>query len=138
MAVTANQQLEARNPGHKAGGPVVASKRLYANTMAFVVPATGGLTDVIATTVNKFRGIVVDEVDNSSGALGDKRAEIWQSGEFFFRGQSGFAQTDVGKPVYAVDNYTLSLTATDQPRVGTINTFISATKVGVLIDPQIP
>jgi hypothetical protein len=106
--------------------------------MTFVVPGTGGHTDVIATTVNKFRGIVIEEQDNSSGVLGDKTVETYIDGEYFFRGQSGFALTDVGKPVYAVDNYTLSLVSTDKPRVGTLSTFISATEVGVELDVQIP
>src|SRR5689334_10259380 len=123
MAVSANQMIEARNPAHLGDGLVAASKHLYEGTMCFVVPGTGGVTDVIATNVNKFRGIVFKEVDNSSGALGDKRVEFYQSGEFYFSGQSGFAQTDEGKPVYAVDNYTLSLVSTNQPRVGTINKF---------------
>lgn len=137
-AVSANQPLKARNNRDLQHGPVAASKHLYENTMCFSVPGTGGITDVIATTVNQFRGIVYKEVDNSSGALGDKYAEYWTEGEYWFFNQSGFAVTDLGKAVYAVDNYTLSLTDTAQPRVGTLTKFESATQVAVTIDVQQP
>jgi len=139
MAVAANQLLKIRNPGKRRHGPVAASKKLWAGTLAYVVPASGGLTDVIATNVNKFRGVVIEEVDNSAGALGDKTAELYSDGEYFLRNQAfTFAATDVGKPLYGIDNWEASTDGTNRPRLGTISTFISASEIGFELDVQIP
>jgi hypothetical protein len=135
MATTANQLMRHRNAGSRRSQPAKAAKHFYEGTLAYNEAASGYLTDVISTNANKFRGIVISEVDNSGGASGEKDVELYTAGEFVLKG-AGLAQTDVGKPVYGVDNDTISTDSTDKPRVGTITEFISTTRVAVEIDCQ--
>lgn len=131
MAVTANQLIE-RQDECRSGGPVAESTTLYAGALTFL-NASGYYDDDTASGVNRFAGININYVDNSGGSNGDKSCEVYNRGVFKLTG-SGFAQTSVGKPVYASDNYTLTLTPTASTvLVGIIREYISATVVMVEI-----
>jgi hypothetical protein len=134
-AVTANQITKRRAPD-RANYPVAASTRLYEGTLAFVT-AAGYLDDDTASGANGFAGIVVEEVDNSSGSAGDKRCEVYNKGQFELVGSS-FAQTDVGIDIYAANNWDVSnARAAAKVRIGRCVEFISATKIVVDIEPQV-
>lgn len=134
MAVTENQ-LITKADDCRTGGPVAASTTLYQGTLGFY-NATGFVDDDTAAGVNAFAGIVIEQVDNSGGAAGDKDAELYNRGVFTLVG-SGFAAGDVGAHVYATDNYTITKTRTAASvYVGTIVSFISATKVKVRIETK--
>jgi predicted RecA/RadA family phage recombinase len=132
MAVTANQLSIVQNPHNLQAQPVAASKRLYAGTLVFL--ASGYATDAIAAGANKFAGVAAQEVDNSSGAAGDKNIETWRSGRFTLAG-SGFTQASVGVPIYASDNYTVTATSTSNTLIGRCVEYISATSIVVDIEP---
>jgi hypothetical protein len=132
MAVTANQITPRRN-GDRASCPVAASKRLYGGTMVFIDATTGLLTDTHNAGANKFAGILVEEVDNSSGAASALTGEYWTKGSFVLTG-SGFTQADVEKVFYAVDNYTITATSTSNAQIGVVREYISATKLLVEIN----
>lgn len=135
MSVAANQVIN-RAEGCIKSYPVAASTHLYQGTLAFI-NATGYLDDDTASGANRFAGVVKGEVDNSSGSDGDLKGEVHPSGEFLLVG-SGFAQTSVGKPVYASDNYTISLTPTSSKvPIGKVVEYVSATKVWVRLNPNI-
>lgn len=136
MAVTASQYINKIGEGCRSGTPVAASTTLYGGTMAFV-NASGYADDDVASGVNIFRGIVVETVDNSAGSNGTEKGEFWSSGRFLLTG-SGFAQTSVGKRVYATDNFTLTLVATGGVYVGVIDEYVSATQVWVQIHGNTP
>jgi hypothetical protein len=131
MAVSSNQLTTRRDEG-RIGVPVAANKRLYEGTLCFA--ASGLASDVIGTNgVNPFLGILVREADNTGGLAAATKAELLTCGQFLLTG-AGFAQTDVGKLAYGVDNFAVSPTATNQPFVGTITEFVSATQVWVEIN----
>lgn len=131
MSVAANQLIE-RQEGCKTAIPVAASTHIYQGTLVFV--AAGYADDDTGSGANRFGGIAIEEKDNSSGSAGDLAVEVWNKGVFTLVG-SGFAQTSVGKDVFASDNYTITLTASASTvRIGRIVEYISATKVRVLID----
>ena len=134
MAVTANQIVK-RAEGCRRAYPVAASTRIYEGTFVFVT-ASGYADDDTATGVNGFVGIAVAAVDTSSGSAGDKWVEVYTEGDFEVTG-SGFAQTDVGMPIYADDNYAcvLSLGSTSV-RIGKIVRYVSSTKHIVAIQPS--
>ena len=136
MAVTANQ-LVTREDGILGGGPVLAAITLYIGTMAFIDAANGYITNIINGGANKFAGIVRDYVDNSAGANGAVSATLWEKGSFVLVG-SGFTQADVGKKIYATDNYAVHLTSTSRTYIGTVTRVISSTRVLVAIDVQLP
>lgn len=134
MAVTANQLMKKQD-GCKRSYPVEESTRIYGGTFVFV-NAAGYACDVTATGVNAFVGVAVAEADNTSGADGAIEVEVWTDGDFEVTGTS-FAQTDVGMPCYADDNYAcvVSLGATSV-RIGTVTRYVSSTKHIVAIKPS--
>lgn len=134
MAVTANQLIKKQD-GCKRSYPVEESTRIYQGTLVYI-NAAGYACDVTATGVNAFAGIAVAEADNTSGADGAIEVEVWTEGDFELTG-TGFAQTDVGMPIYADDNYAcvLSLGSTSV-RIGTIVRYVSSTKHIVSIKPS--
>lgn len=134
MAVTANQ-LVKRQVGCRKSYPVAASTTIYEGTLVFI-NAAGYADDDTATGVNAFAGIAVAKADNSSGSNGDIEVEVWTEGDFELTG-TGFAQTDVGMPIYADDNYAcvVSLGATSV-RIGTVARYVSSTKHIVSIRPS--
>jgi len=112
--------------------PVEESTHLYENTLAFI-NASGYADDDTNSGANRFGGIVVKEADNSSGADAAINVELCIDGQVLLTG-AGFAATDVGAPVYAVDNYAIVKTATANSFVGRISEYVSATKVWVDIE----
>lgn len=134
MAVTANQIVK-RSDGRRRSYPVAASTTLYEGTFVFI-NASGYADDDTATGVNGFAGIAVKECDNSAGSAGDKYVEVWTEGDFEVTG-TGFAQTDVGMPIYADDNYAcvVSLGSTSV-RIGRVSSYVSSTKHIVSIQPS--
>lgn len=133
MAVTADQ-LAVRSDDCLGSCPVAASTLLYANTLVFR-NSSGYADDDIASGANPFLGIARRQYDNSAGSNGDITAEFYIDGVFLLTG-SGFAQTSVGKLAYASDNFTLTLTATDNALIGVIVGYKSSTQVYVKITPQ--
>lgn len=134
MSVAANQ-LRAWAEGCLKRYPVATSTHIYDNTLVFA-NSSGFADDDTASGANKFVGIAAEE-KNNAGANGLVSLEVQREGEFKLTG-SGFAQTSVGKKVYATDNYTLTLDASASGAVyiGVITEYVSSTVVWVLIDPH--
>lgn len=134
MAVTANQLVKMQE-GRLRSYPVEESTHIYEGTLVFL-NAAGYACDVTATGVNGFAGIAKYEADNSSGADGAISVEVYTDGDFELTGTS-FAQTDVGMPCYADDNYAcvVSLGSTSV-RIGKVVKYVSATKHIVAIQPS--
>lgn len=79
-------------------------------------------------------GVSVETVDNTGGAAGDKRAKV-QGGIFRFAISGAFAQADVGKRCFVIDDQTVSVATIGNGVVaGRIAEFISATEAWVKID----
>ena len=93
------------------------------NTSGFLAPAATGAG-------NQFAGIAEETVDNSAGSAGDLTCRVKCEGRYLLEG-AGFAQTDVSLPVYASDDQTVTKTSTNNPLVGNIDEFVSATQVWV-------
>lgn len=98
------------------------------NAAGFLAPAAAELGAV-------FAGIAVEKVANESPySAGDQYCRVYKTGIFLLTG-SGFAQADVGLPVYATDDQTITKTnAADKQLVGTIEEYHSSTQVWVRID----
>ncbi len=129
MSVSADQ-LKVMADQCRTPGLVAASTILYANTLVFV-NSSGYFDDDTGSGANKFAGVAVTRYDNSGGSNGDVAAEVFNEGVFQLTG-SGFSQASVNKPVYASDNYTLTLTPTSSTvLVGIIREYISSTVVMV-------
>lgn len=133
MAVTANQIVKKQD-GKRRSYPVEESTRIYEGTLVFV-NAAGYACDVTATGVNAFVGVAVREADNTSGADGAIEVEVYTEGDFELTG-TGFAQTDVGMPIYADDNYACVVAlGSTSVRIGRVVKYVSSTKHVVAISP---
>ena len=118
-----------RGPASVGAVPVKAGENVPTGTLVFVdggyaVPDAGG---------NAFAGVAEPGFDNTGGGDGDETVETVREGQFVFKG-TGFTQADVQKKAYAVDNDTVSKTATGNSYIGTITEFIDSEHVLVSID----
>lgn len=137
MAVTADQLIVARLPGTGRIREVLveAGEVLYAGTLCFE-DADGYATPAIASGANLFAGIVRKTVDNTAGADGDLKAEVYTEGDFVLPFTS-VAQADITPGlIYAADNYTVNTTATSQSFVGRALRVAGTNLVEVRLDIQ--
>ena len=131
MAVTANQIVKRRD-ADMGNGPAAGTTHFYANTFAFW-NSSGYIDDDTDSGGNSFAGIVLDEVENSDGSDGDMDIEFYREGVFYLP-ITGAAITDVGKEVFASDNYTITLTdSASAVPIGVVAEYVSATLIGVRI-----
>lgn len=96
------------------------------NTSGYLAPAATGAGGI-------FAGVAMEKVDNSGGSAGDVECKYQSEGVFLLEG-SGLAQGDVGDMVYASDDQTITKTSTNNPLVGQIIKFVSATQVWVKLE----
>ena len=133
MSVAANKLIVERQGDVEAlVGIPAAAKHLYQGTLAFL-DISGYATDVVAAGANPFAGIVNGECDNLAGAAGDLTVQVRERGKFELPGSS-FTQADVGKDVYATDNYTLTLAPDGGSYVGRVSEYVSSSLLIVRFD----
>lgn len=118
--------LSANNPRKYMLGefndlPVKASSKIYEGSF---VGVTGGYARALVAG-DSFGGVAESASDNSSGANGDINVYVRRSGRMVIN-ISGLAVTDIGKPVYASDDGTLTLTATNNTLVGRVDLWTKA------------
>ena len=94
--------------------PVNAGAHIYEGALVCVQVSDGMLVDGTAATGTIFAGIADQTVDGGA-ADGDVTARVRQKGVFTLAASSG-AATNVGKPVYLVDNNTVAVA----PQTGAI------------------
>lgn len=133
MAVTAAQKITKSENCHRQSYPVEASTTIYGGTLVFI---DDGYAQGVITGATGFAGVAVETVDNSSGSNGDLNVEVYEDGKFLLTG-SGLTQADVGKACYATDNYTITATASTNPRIGTFKELVSSTKAWVQLNPHV-
>ncbi len=86
------------------------------------------------TAAALFAGIAYEECDNSAGSDGDESLRCYTQGDFELT-LSGATMADVGKPVYASDDATLTLTSTDNTFVGHVVDVPSSGVIILRIEP---
>lgn len=133
MAVTANQVVKRQGrDGKLAAIGVAASKIIYEGTAVFL-DAGGDATDVKVDANTVFAGIAREQVDNSSGADGDKTVEVWTDGDFELTIAGTLADSEIGTAVYATDNYTFNQTSTSNVAIGKLMDRVNgSTTVGIV------
>lgn len=99
--------------------PVIASDIIYEGA-AVGLNGSGYARPLVAG--DKFLGFCEQNVDNSTGAAGDKKVRVRIEGKAKLA-ISGAAITDVGKPVFASDDDTFTLTQSTNSYVGRVHRF---------------
>jgi len=131
-ATTASIVTERINAQKVMDYPVAESTKALCGTLKNL-NASGYLEEATDAASKVFLGVGAEEVDNSSGSDGDKRAQVHTDGIFLFTLSGGAAITDIGTNVYVKDNQTVAKAAgasNDVP-CGTIVGYHSSTKVWV-------
>ncbi len=114
MALTANREVDHYIDQELRTLQVAASKHIYKGALVGVT--TAGYAQPL-TAGDLFVGIAYEEMDNSSGAAGDVSVRIYTLGDFG-HALSGAAIANVGDPVYASDDGTLTFTSASNSYVG--------------------
>jgi len=102
--------------------PVIATDIIYEgaavgdNGSGYARPLVAG---------DPFRGFAESQADNSTGSAGSVKVRVKAAGLIKLP-ISGLAITDVGKPVYASDDDTFTLTATSNTHIGRVHRYESS------------
>lgn len=140
-AASADRQTVLRSTLTLIGGlSLAASTEIFAGT--FVCYDTSeNIVPADDTAGYKFAGLVRQAKDNSSGSAGDLKAELITTGIVKMTG-SGFAEGDLGKRVYLIDDQTVALaehaSVTKYVGLGVVVEIESATSVWVFFDAKLP
>lgn len=147
MAKTAEQALNIKGQGNIIAFPVLSGETIYKGTMA-VVNSDGLLTNLTSTTAKTGRvvAIVTDGSANATGpaattasgsisgtyeeasaVAGDKTVRECYTKALVLLTFTSIVQSDVGKTVYASDNYTVDEAMSAGIKIGTLVQYISAT-----------
>ena len=131
MTTLAKDKPRAYEIGDESDIPVIASDIIYSgaavgnNGAGYARPLAGG---------DKFLGFASVQVDNSTGAAGDKNVNVRRRGQIQLS-VSGAVITDVGQPVYASDDDTFTFSPVGASFVGFVKRFVSGGVVVVDFDP---
>lgn len=136
MALSANTPIKYAL-GDKYAVPL-SNVHAYEGSMCFR-DANGDAVLAHATGTLIFLGHAIAEVDNSAGSAGAVNIELRGHGKYAIEAAvvGVTADTDGGADVYAADDGTLTLTSTDNSKVGTVLRRISGTTCLVEMIPEI-
>jgi len=133
MALTASRNVDHYVDQELRTLRVKGSTKVYRG--AIVGLTSAGYARGLVAGSDVFCGISYEEMDNSAGADGGKAVRVYTVGDFEVA-VSGAAQTDVGRPVFASADDTLTLVAAGNSFVGIVQDWVSSGVVIVRIDPQ--
>ena len=110
---------------------VAASTKIYEGGFVgmkadgYVKPYVNSTPAVALTGFDRFLGVALEEVDNSSGSDGDLTVKILISGAFE-HAVAGLAITDIGAPVFLADDNTLTKVALGNELAGWVERLTSS------------
>jgi hypothetical protein len=131
MSLTASRQVDRYVDQELRTLRVKGSTKVYRG--AIVGLTSAGLARGCVAG-DPFQGLSYEEIDNSAGADSAKAVRVYTIGDFEHT-VSGAAQTDVGRPVFASADDTLTFVAAGNSYVGVVQDFVSSGVVIVRIDP---
>ena len=131
MALSASRNVERYVDQALRTLRVKGTTKIYRGALVGVT-STGYARGLVAG--DAFAGIAYEEKDNSAGADGAMLVRVWTIADIE-HAVASVAQTDVGRPVFASADDTLTLTGAGNSYVGTIVDYISSGVALVRIDP---
>lgn len=132
-ALTKDRITEKKNLTAIKSYPVAASSKIYAGSLVAV--DVNGYAKAAADAANlKVVGVATAQVDNSTGANGDKQV-VADEGDCRFNASS-ITQVMVGQVMYAADDNTFDdALGTNGIKAGRLMEFISATEGWIRVGP---
>ncbi|HOA73991.1 MAG TPA: DUF2190 family protein [Phycisphaerae bacterium] len=115
MALSSNRELDRYVDQELRALPVKASTHIYKGALVGIHAATGCVRGLVAG--DSFAGVAYEEADNSAGADAAICVRVYTQGDFEHPFTSA-ARTNNGAAIYASDDATLTLTATNNSAVG--------------------
>ncbi len=128
MAGLTRDRATAYRDGIEVEYPVAAATKIYAGSLV-CVNGDGYAVPAADTSGHRFVGAAMEQVDNGSGANGERVVRVRRTGVFEFDAAS-ITQAMVGDAMYAVDDHTFDDAAgpTNDIKVGVLTKYVSATK----------
>jgi predicted RecA/RadA family phage recombinase len=128
MAGLTRDRATAYRDGIEVEYPVAAATKIFAGSLV-CVGSSGYAAPAADTSGHRFVGVALEQVDNASGANGDKVVRVRRQGVFEFDAAS-ITQAMVGDSMYAVDDHTFDDAAgpTNDVKVGVLVKYVSAAK----------
>lgn len=132
MALTANRDVDHYVDQELRTLPVKAATKVFKG--AFVGLDTGGNARGLVAG-DRFAGVAYEEMDNTAGAAGASNVRVYTEGDFG-HALAGAAVTDIGRPVFASADDTLTFAGTGNSRVGTVVDVPSSGNIILRIDME--
>jgi len=105
--------------------PVIASDILYEGAAAGSVLASGHVRPLVA--LDAFAGFVNQQIDNSTGAAAARTARLRRIGVAKLTVTGVASAADIGKPVYATDDDTFTLSPSGGTLIGWVQRWVTST-----------
>jgi len=131
MALTANREVDHYIDQELRTYAMATAVRIYKG--AIVGLLAGGYARPLAAG-DRFAGIAYEEMDNTAGANGAKSVRVYTLGDFGVA-LSGAAVADMGRPVFASADDTLTFVAAGNTFVGVVQDFVSSGNIILRTDP---
>jgi predicted RecA/RadA family phage recombinase len=138
MAASTRAREASRKPG-ELQGYLMGAVKINKGTFVFVRVADGYAYPgrSAANITDLFVGVAFETIDNSAGSAGGATIMVEKSGSFVFP-LAGAVQTQVGTPVYASDDQTLTASSGSTViKVGVIQQIIDSADVRIRINGAI-
>jgi hypothetical protein len=119
MAVTEAQINRVGCTARRARRKMAAAVQVYQGALTFLIAASGLLTSAIAAGANRFGGVAVENCNNTAGGAGALQTETITDGTVTLVNVAhSLVDADIGKAIYASDNYTVTITSTNNVLIG--------------------
>lgn len=132
MALTANRDVDHYIDQELRTFQIGAAKHIFKG--GFVGLSSSGYAQPL-TAGDPFAGIAYEEMDNTSGSAGDLSVRVYTLGDFGVT-LTGATVADIGRPVFASADNTLTFTGAANSFVGVVQDFITTNEVILRIDPK--
>lgn len=132
MALTVNREVDHYVDMELRTFKVAATTTIYKGGLVsvqadgYVAPLTAG---------EGFVGLAYEKIDNSAGSDGAKSVRVYTMGDFD-HALTGAAITDIGRPVFASADDTLTFTAEGNSYVGIVQDLVSSGNIIVRLDTR--
>ncbi len=132
MALTANREVDHYIDQELRSFQVAAATNIYKG--ALVGLTSGGYARPL-TAGDAFVGVAYEATDNLTGASGEISVRVYTLGDFGLT-LAGATITDLGRPVFASADDTLTFVGAGNSCVGVVQDFITTNEIVLRIDPQ--
>ena len=131
MALTTNREVDHYIDQELRSFQLAAGAHIYKGALVGLT-AEGYARGLAAG--DAFAGIAYEGIDNSAGANGDAAVRVYTLGDFGLA-LSGAGQADIGRPVFASDDETLSTSGSERSYVGIVQDVPASNEIILRLDP---